>query len=91
MIRLIFNNPNHDAGPVFDYLNTLRDYDVHYIVLEYGWFGKQRLSSEDIGAMKECVDNTTIHHFSSVINESPVAFADRTTSIADTIIRLLPA
>jgi hypothetical protein len=88
-VSLIFDNGKHDIKPVFDYLNTLSDFEVNYIVLDNGWFTKNSLSSKDISLMNDYVDSETIHHFPVAINESKAAFSERTIQVAEKIRELL--
>lgn len=82
-ISLIFDNGSHDVKAVFNYLNTFRDFDVTYIVLENGWYKGDVLQSSDLEAMKGQVPPEKINYFSSVINDSKEEFERRTKEIED--------
>lgn len=88
-ISLIFDNARHDANAVFDYLNSLSDVDIHYLVLDHGWFAGKSLTRADIDAMQQLVEPGRIHRFGEVINTSKTAFTNRTNNIARKITELL--
>lgn len=79
-ISLIFQDNERNAQPVFDYLRSLVNYDVSYLVLVNGWYGAM-LSSEDLQKMEHSLSDQKIIYFKEVINESIENFKIRTNLI----------
>lgn len=84
-ISLIFDNGSHDVKAVFEYLNSLADFDITYIVLENGWYKNSSLKTSDITQMQNKIDRGNIEYFDTEINQSKINFKERT----DKIIALL--
>jgi len=81
-ISLIFNRKKHDVMPVFNYLNSLADFSIIYIVLKKSWYKNQSLQPKDIAQMKNKAKANRIKYFDEMINESKKNFNKRTEKIA---------
>jgi hypothetical protein len=80
-ISLIFDNGSHDVKAVFEYLNSLTDFNITYIVLENGWYKSSSLKTNDITQMKNKIDIGNIKYFDTPINQSMSKFKERTDKI----------
>ncbi|HLK30104.1 MAG TPA: hypothetical protein VKT28_16100 [Puia sp.] len=84
-ISLIFDNGSHDVKTVFEYLNSLTDFDITYIVLENGWHKNASLKADDIAQMENEIDDSIIKYFDTPINQSKTKFKERTDKIIELI------
>ncbi len=82
-ISLIFDGGICDVKKVFDYLNSLTNYEIHYIILEKGWNGES-LKAEHLQKLEGKIskENSKIHSFDTLINKSKRQFKERTDEIA---------
>ncbi|MCD2425505.1 hypothetical protein LQ567_22160 [Niabella pedocola] len=83
-ISLIFNDGSHDVKPVFEYLNSLADYDITYLVLKNGWEPGASLKEDDLTRMRE-VATGRIVDLDTVINKSNANFRERADKIVSII------
>lgn len=85
-VSLIFEEGHsRSVIPVIDYLNQLKDYNVHYIVLNSAWFKNSVLEKVDISSLESNVENGTIEIMEESINESSRNFTIRTNRIIEII------
>lgn len=83
-ISLYFDGGRHEVNSVFNYLNSLNDYEIHYVVLTNGWSGGC-LTTDDLRQMKNKITTGKIHSMDTVINQSKKSFSERTQKIATLI------
>ncbi len=84
-VSLIFNNRSHDVNAVFEYLNSLNDFAITYLVLENGWYDKSTLHADDLALMDKKIKHGDIKYFSTMINKSVKKFSERSAEIIKVI------
>ncbi len=88
-ISVIFNAGTHAVNDVFNYLNSLESYELHYLILVSGWYKNSTLKLEDTMRMEDNIKKGAIKYLPEIINQSKQNFSGRTKKIASYVARCL--